>query len=106
MLIGVVRERSPGERRVAATPATVELLRKLGYEVVVEPGAGAASSFPDAAYVEAGASLGGVAEAEIVFGVNAPPTGLLDELSPGATWVSCSLRPWIRSWWGSWRGVR
>ena len=54
MLIGVVRERQAGETRVAATPATVTQLRTLGYEVVVDSGAGAASSFPDAAYAEAG----------------------------------------------------
>ena len=40
MIIGVVRESSPGETRVAATPTTVKQLRQLGYEVVVEPGAG------------------------------------------------------------------
>ena len=54
MLIGVVRERQAGETRVAATPATVTQLRTLGYEVVVDPGAGVASSFPDAAYAEVG----------------------------------------------------
>ena len=42
MLIGVLREARPGETRVAATPRTVGQLLKLGYEVVVEPGAGAA----------------------------------------------------------------
>ena len=61
MIIGVVKEARPGETRVAATPATVAQLLKLGYEVVVEPGAGAASSFPDEAYVEAGATIGDAA---------------------------------------------
>ena len=54
MLVGILKERQSGEARVAATPATVTQLRTLGYEVVVDPGAGVASSFPDAAYVEAG----------------------------------------------------
>ena len=54
MIIGVLKEARSGETRVAATPATVGKLVKLGYDVVVEPGAGAASSFPDEAYVEAG----------------------------------------------------
>ena len=58
MIIGVLKEALPGETRVAATPATVAQLRGLGYDVVVEPGAGAASSFPDEAYVEAGATIG------------------------------------------------
>jgi len=47
--IGIVAER-PGENRVAATPTTVGKLRGLGYDVVVERGAGAASSLPDSAF--------------------------------------------------------
>jgi NAD(P) transhydrogenase subunit alpha len=88
MLIGVLREARPGETRVAATPATVTQLLKLGYDVVVEAGAGEASSFPDRAYVEAGASIGPVADADIVFGVNAPSTEQLDRVKSGATVVA------------------
>ena len=58
MIIGIPRESLPGETRVAATPQTVGQLIKLGYEVVVEAGAGAGSSFPDAAFTEAGAAVG------------------------------------------------
>jgi len=54
MRIGIVAERA-GETRVSATPETVAKIRGLGYDVVVEQGAGAASSFPDSAYVSAGA---------------------------------------------------
>jgi NAD(P) transhydrogenase subunit alpha len=85
MLIGVRKESHAGETRVAATPATVAQLLKLGYDVVVEPNAGAASSFSDAAYVEAGARSGGVGEADILLGVNAPSSAQLDDLRPGAT---------------------
>jgi len=88
MIIGVVREASPGETRVAATPATVQQLLKLGYDVVVESGAGAASSFSDEAYVEAGASIGDALGADIVFGVNAPSGDQLDKLREGATVIS------------------
>ncbi|MBC6445789.1 Re/Si-specific NAD(P)(+) transhydrogenase subunit alpha [Actinokineospora xionganensis] len=88
MKIGVLKEARPGETRVAATPVTVAQLRKLGYEVVVEPGAGAASSFPDDAYVEQGAVIGTALAADIVFGVNAPSTEQLDALTPGATLIS------------------
>ena len=75
MRIGVVQETQPGETRVAATPKTVEALRALGYEVVVESGAGVASSFADEAYAAAGATIGSridVWQADIVFKVNAP----------------------------------
>ena len=62
MLIGVTRETKPGETRVAATPVTVKQLTGLGYDVVIEGGAGEASSFKDEAYVEAGARLGTAAD--------------------------------------------
>ncbi|ATY13134.1 NAD(P)(+) transhydrogenase (Re/Si-specific) subunit alpha [Amycolatopsis sp. AA4] len=88
MLIGVLKEARPGETRVAATPETVGKLRGLGYDVTVEPGAGLASGFFDEAYVEAGASVGSVAEADIVFGVNAPSSSQLDAVKSGATVVS------------------
>jgi len=88
MRIGVPKESQPGETRVAATPNTVEQLVKLGYQVVVEPGAGALSSFTDAAYVAAGATLGDPFDAEVVFAVNAPPSEQLDRLKPHATLIS------------------
>jgi NAD(P) transhydrogenase subunit alpha len=55
--IGVPRELEPGERRVALVPDAVSRLAPSGFEVVVEPGAGAEASFPDEAYREAGATL-------------------------------------------------
>ena len=58
MIIGIPRESLPGETRVAATPQTIAQLIKLGYEVVVESGAGAASSFSDEAFTDAGAAVG------------------------------------------------
>ncbi|MCX5214315.1 Re/Si-specific NAD(P)(+) transhydrogenase subunit alpha [Kitasatospora sp. NBC_00240] len=70
--IGVVAESTPGETRVAATPATVRQLLDLGYQVVVESQAGTASGFTDAAYTEAGASIGDAWAAEVVLKVNAP----------------------------------
>ncbi len=85
MIIGVLKEAQPGETRAAATPATVAQLIKLGYEVVVDSGAGAESSFADEAYVEAGASIGDARAADIVFGVNAPSSAQLDGMRPGTT---------------------
>ncbi|MEV5758726.1 Re/Si-specific NAD(P)(+) transhydrogenase subunit alpha [Streptomyces tendae] len=86
--VGVVAESLPGETRVAATPSTVRLLLGLGYEVVVEPGAGAASGFDDTAYSEAGASLGGAWAADVVLKVNAPSDEEIAELRAGTTLVS------------------
>ena len=91
MLIGVTRETRPGETRVAATPTTVGQLLKLGYDVVVESGAGALSSFADEAYVEAGARIGSAAEAwdaDVVFRVNGPSIEEVSRLRSGATLVA------------------
>ncbi|MER5478969.1 Re/Si-specific NAD(P)(+) transhydrogenase subunit alpha [Streptomyces sp. NPDC002734] len=83
--IGVVAESVPGETRVAATPATVRQLLKLGYEVVVEPGAGEPSGFTDQAYAEAGAGTGEAWGADVVLKVNAPSEAEIARLRPGAT---------------------
>ncbi|WP_448321667.1 Re/Si-specific NAD(P)(+) transhydrogenase subunit alpha [Streptomyces sp. CO7] len=83
--IGVVAESVPGETRVAATPTTVRHLLKLGYEVVVEPGAGEPSGFTDQAYAEAGAGTGEAWGADVVLKVNAPSEAEIARLRPGAT---------------------
>lgn len=57
MRIGVPREIHLNEQRVAATPENIKWLKKLGFEVVVEAGAGAAANFPDDAYREEGAEI-------------------------------------------------
>jgi NAD(P) transhydrogenase subunit alpha len=88
VIIGVLREARPGETRVSATPATVTQLLKLGYEVTVEPGAGALSGFDDPAYAAAGATVGDPFAADIVFGVNAPSSEQLDRVRPGAAVIS------------------
>jgi H+-translocating NAD(P) transhydrogenase subunit alpha len=57
MKVGIPKEIYPHERRVAAVPETVHKIRKLGYEVVIESGAGDAAAFADGTYAEAGAGL-------------------------------------------------
>ena len=91
MIIGIPRESLPGETRLAATPQTVGQIIKLGYEVVVEAGAGAASSFPDAAFTEAGAGVGSAEQvwaADVVLKVNAPNDAEIAALRDGATLIS------------------
>jgi NAD(P) transhydrogenase subunit alpha len=76
---------------VAATPATVTKLVELGYEIVIETGAGAASSFPDEAYVAAGARVGTADDAwqaDVVLHVNAPSPDEIGRLRDGATLIS------------------
>jgi len=88
VIIGVVRESKPGETRVAATPATVKQLQQLGYEVVVEPGAGDRADFPDRGFVDAGATIGDAWKADVVFGINTPTEDELDRMRSGATLVA------------------
>jgi NAD(P) transhydrogenase subunit alpha len=72
MQLGIPKETSAGERRVALVPETVTRLSE-GVDVVVEAGAGDAAGFPDAAYTEAGVKIGDPWSADVVAKV-APPT--------------------------------
>ena len=55
--IAIPKEIHPGERRVAATPQTILRLKKLGFDVSIESGAGDGINCPDAEYAEAGATV-------------------------------------------------
>jgi NAD(P) transhydrogenase subunit alpha len=59
---GVVRETTPGERRVALVPDVAARLRGAGMEVVIEAGAGEGTRFPDGAYAGAGAAIATASE--------------------------------------------
>jgi NAD(P) transhydrogenase subunit alpha len=77
MKIAIPKESHAGERRVAATPDTVEQIIKLGYTVTVESGAGELAQFSDDAYREAGADVVAEtrqlwAQSDIVLKVRAP----------------------------------
>ncbi|MFF1253738.1 Re/Si-specific NAD(P)(+) transhydrogenase subunit alpha [Pseudarthrobacter sp. NPDC058329] len=95
--IGIVAELGH-ETRVAATPVTVRKLLELGYEVVVEKGAGESSSFRDDDYAEAGALIVGADEAwgsEVVLRINPPTEEEIARLTEGATLIG-SLSPGLR----------
>ncbi|HEV7366214.1 MAG TPA: Re/Si-specific NAD(P)(+) transhydrogenase subunit alpha [Gemmatimonadales bacterium] len=76
MLIGVPKETSAGERRVALVPESAKKLIQAGYAISVEAGAGEAAGFPDSAYREAGVAIETdpvpVLGADIVLKVNPP----------------------------------
>jgi NAD(P) transhydrogenase subunit alpha len=88
MRIGVVRETAPGERRVALVPETVGRLAKSGNEIVVERGAGDASSFPDRMYTDAGATIGDAWAAELVVKVAKPSDDELGRIREGAVLIA------------------
>jgi NAD(P) transhydrogenase subunit alpha len=92
MKIGVPREVTPGERRVALVPDSIGKLAATGVEVMVEKDAGAAASFADAAYEAAGARIapdaGAVyAEADLVAKVRGPTAEELPRLREGTILV-------------------
>lgn len=91
MLIGIPRESKPGETLVAATAKTAAQLINLGYDVVVESGAGIGADQPDLAFVEAGVRIGSRAEvwgADVVAKVNPPTADEIALLRRGSTVVS------------------
>ena len=98
--IAVLRERAPGESRVALTPETAKKFVALGAVVAVEEGAGLAAALTDGAFAEAGAEVGPAAavvkNADIVLGVQAPDTAALAGASPGA-WVAATFDPFRES---------
>src|SRR5436305_4564346 len=87
MRVGVTCESTTGERRVALVPETVAKLVAAGFEIVVEPGAGAPASFPDADYTEAGASLGDPWAADAVVKVRKPSAEEIAKLRSGQVLV-------------------
>ncbi|MEL7695009.1 MULTISPECIES: Re/Si-specific NAD(P)(+) transhydrogenase subunit alpha [Pantoea] len=91
MLIGIPKERLPGESRVAATPQTVGQLIKLGFSVTLEHDAGLSASFDDDSYLAAGATLSDtqqVWQSDIVLKVNAPLDDEIALTRAGSTLVS------------------
>lgn len=91
MLIGVPKELLDKECRVAATPKTVQQLKKLGFDVIIEQNAGFKASFEDHAFAEAGAKIGkadDVWQADIILKVNPPTDDEIAKIKEGATLIS------------------
>lgn len=70
MKVYIPKEIAKFEARVAATPDSVKKLIKMGFDVVIEAGAGAAASYADADYEAAGAKIGENKDAEVVLQVD------------------------------------
>ncbi len=88
MKIGVIKELDSRERRVALTPDTVPKILNMGFDVLVETGAGAQANFNDSAYENAGASVvqdreSVYQEADVIVKVRAPEESELDLLREG-----------------------
>ena len=93
MKIGAPKEITDGENRVAMTPASARDLQKLGYECVIETGAGEKAGFSDATYKEAGVEVVKTAAslfkaADIVAKVRVPTEAEVKRLREGQTLIS------------------
>ena len=89
--VGAVRERAPGERRVALVPEAVTLLIRGGLDVLIETGAGAGAWFADADYADAGAAVVApeelYARADAVLCVGPPDPESAESLRAGQTLI-------------------
>ncbi len=93
MKIGTPKEVFEGEARVAMTPESALQLQKLGYDCLIEAGAGKAAGFSDAAYKEAGVKIIRGAtnlwkEADIITKVRPPTKTEERRLTKGKTLIS------------------
>lgn len=84
MKVGVVRESTPGERRVALVPEVVKKLAEAGFQIVVQSGAGARAGYPDSTYADVGAQILDteaevITVADLVAKVNGPSDKELSE---------------------------
>jgi H+-translocating NAD(P) transhydrogenase subunit alpha len=89
MKIAIPKERRPDEARVAASPDTVKKYVALGFDVVVEAGAGNGSSISDAVFSEAGATIGVdidavYGDADIVLCVQRPDEAAIGKMKRDA----------------------
>ena len=92
-VIGIPKEVFPGEKRVATVPEVVPKLAKLGFNVLVQAGAGVGASLADQAYADAGATVvpdtaAVWSRADIIFKVRAPTREEVQAMRTGQILVS------------------
>ena len=95
MKLGVLKETKSKENRVALSPNVAKSLITKGYKVFIEDGAGAASSYSNEAYVNAGAAIVSTSDiyntSEVILRVNAPLDNEISQLKEGTIWISLLL---------------
>lgn len=93
MLLVVPKETKAGEKRVAATPSTLNKLIKLGFEIHIEKDAGLLSLYPDSEYEKNGAKVvtditSSIKNADVIASVATLSVNLSKNLKPGAICIS------------------
>ena len=93
MIIGAPKEIAADEKRVAMTPDSALQLQKLGYECIIQSGAGANAGFPDAAYHAVGVKVAKTAtelwkSSDIITKVRPPEAKEINHLTRGKLLIS------------------
>jgi NAD(P) transhydrogenase subunit alpha len=92
MIIAIPKETQPSEKRVAIAPDNVAAFAKLGYEVLIEKGAGEAANLADSAYEDAGArttkDASEVWRSELILKVTPPSMEEAEGICEGSTLIS------------------
>jgi H+-translocating NAD(P) transhydrogenase len=89
--IGVPKESHLNEKRVSTSPENVQKYKKMGFNVVVESGAGDAAAFSDQQYRDAGASIADKEttwKQNVILKVRAPTAEEANRMSEGARLIS------------------
>jgi len=92
MKIGIPKEISEGERRVAIVPNMAAKLKKAGHDILVESDAGEAAFFSDSEYEQAGATIVADAqslypEADLIMKIWPPEKHEVEMMKPGSTYI-------------------
>ncbi len=91
MRVAVPREIRDGEKRVALVPDIINKLTKLGYEVVIESGAGVHAQATDELFIAAGATIKSgnvISDADVVLCVTSLTPAQISSLKKGAVTIS------------------
>ena len=91
MRVAVPREIRDGEKRVALVPDIINKLTKLGYDVVIESGAGVHAQATDELFTAAGATVKSgnvISDADVVLCVTSLTPGQISSLKKGAVTIS------------------
>ena len=93
MIISIPKETQASEKRVAIAPDNISAFAKLGYEVVIEQGAGENANLSNSAYKEAGARIVDDvttvwSQGDIVLKVTPPSLEEVGMIKEGATLIS------------------
>jgi len=90
IILGVPKESTPGESRVALVPEVAAKFAAAGVQVVIEAGAGTAAQFPDAEFKDVefvGSADAVLSRADLLLKVQPPSLEEIGKLKPGATVV-------------------